>query len=1019
MWKWQIGFEYPWMLMLLLSLPIVWYLGYRSLAGLGPVRRFFAIAFRSLVLLLIVAALAGVRWVRINDNVTAIYLVDQSDSIPPAKRQLMIQYAIENAREHRQKEDRVGLIYFGREASIEFPPVDQNLPPSIRSAESFLGRTDATNLESALKLAQASFPEDTSRRVVILTDGNETLGTASSVAKSMVESGIGIDVVPVRLDTTSEVLIEKIDVPNQVRQGQAVDVKVVLHKYSEGPNVPVEGTLKLTSRIDNRSESQSVPVTLDRDINVVSFKSMIQESAPYSFDAEFIPGNKEDDTIRQNNRATGFTYARGKGRVLLVEDPNNIGNYELLIQALRRADIEVDVRTSANFISDIIQLQAFDCVILAGVPRSSGDVAEVQSISDEQIEALVRSTQQFGTGILMLGGPEAFGAGGWSNTKLEEAMPVDFQIKNPKIEAVGALAMVMHASELANGNHWQKVIAKSALDVLGPMDYCGVVEYGSTGQDQWMWGGRLGMLRVGEGNNKNIMRSRISSMTPGDMPDFDPALKLAISSLTQTPASTKHMIVISDGDPQPASAGALQAFVDAGIKISTVAVGTHGVAGSSELQRVAQTTQGTYYVVTDESFLPKIFVREARRVARPLIHEPEGGLIPQKNGAYSGHETLMGIGSTLPRLRGFVLTQVKNSPLVEVPILSPTPKDAENATILATWTYGLGRTAVFTSDGGKRWAEEWTSWGQYDQFFSQLVRWTMRPTNDDGRYQIATQYKDGKVKVVVNALDKQDQFLNFLEMSANGVGPDLSPFDIKMRQTAPGHYVGEFDATSSGNYLFSVIPGAGKGILTSGLTVPFSDEYRVRQANMNLLTELAGLRPVGGSVGNLSSALDNGTLKDLLKVDTYRKGLPPSKSLKDIWPFAVLLGSVLFFADVFVRRVAIDLGVPIRWVAEKLTRKTSAADAQRVARLDQLRGQKSAVSDELDRQRASVQFEPEEGFQSSDAGSGTGAFSGIDSPTKREDLTSNRPSMQADKEEEGYTSRLLKAKRDAKKKNDS
>ncbi|MEZ6078425.1 MAG: hypothetical protein R3C56_22955 [Pirellulaceae bacterium] len=77
----------------------------------------------------------------------------------------------------------------------------------------------------------------------------------------------------------------------------------------------------------------------------------------------------------------------------------------------------------------------------------------------------------------MLGGPNAMGAGGWANTEIEKAMPVD-QIKNKKIEAVGALAMILHASELANGNYWQKRIGQSALEVLGPMDYCGVLQYG-------------------------------------------------------------------------------------------------------------------------------------------------------------------------------------------------------------------------------------------------------------------------------------------------------------------------------------------------------------------------------------------------------------------------------------------------------------------------------------------------------------------------------------------------------------
>ena len=116
---------------------------------------------------------------------------------------------------------------------------------------------------------------------------------------------------------------------------------------------------------------------------------------------------------------------------------------------------------------------------------------------------LVSNTQQLGAGLLMIGGPEAFGAGGWTGTKIEEAMPVDFKIKNTKIQAVGALALIMHASEMAEGNYWQKVIAKAAIEQLGPADYAGVLHWTMRG-DSWMWGGRNGLLEVGTNRKGNV-----------------------------------------------------------------------------------------------------------------------------------------------------------------------------------------------------------------------------------------------------------------------------------------------------------------------------------------------------------------------------------------------------------------------------------------------------------------------------------------------------------------------------------
>lgn len=1010
----EIGFQYPWFLLLLALIPLVWWLGLKSLAGLGPWRRLIALVLRTAVMLLIIFAIAGIQWIWSSEKLTVIYLLDQSDSIPIAKRQLMFDYAIQSVKAHRRpdRQDRAGLIVFGREASIEIPPFDENLP-NISRPESNFGKSDATNLESALKLAQASFLEDSAKRIVILTDGNQTLGSAEATAQRLSETGIGIDVVPVRLDTKTEVLVEKIDVPGFVRQGQTVDARVVINRYSEpGNEKNIDGRLRVVRRIGNQSEVLADgPYTLDRDINVIPIPHKIEETAGYTYEAEFTTDSEANDTIAQNNRATAFTYARGKGKVMLIEDGASKGNYATFVDALRRNDIDVDVRDTGNLFSSLIELQSYDSVILAGAPRTSGDDAtQIVSFTDDQIDMLVQSAQQFGMGILMLGGPEAFGAGGWTNTKLEQAMPVNFAIKNSKVEAVGALAMVMHACEIAEGNYWQKMIGKAALEALGPQDYCGVVEYNMSG-DKWLWGGSTGLSKVGE--NKSMMKARMSRMTPGDMPDFDSALSMAIKGLRAVPASLKHMIVISDGDPTPASAGILSQYTALKIKISTVAVGSHGPAGSNELKRIANKTSGNYYVVSNASALPKIFMREARRVARPLVYEPEGGVTPRIN---QSHEILSGISGPLPTIRGFVLTERKDNPLVEVPLLSPKPDEPDTASLLATWTYGLGRTAVFTTDAGNRWAGAWVDSPYYDQFFSQMVRWTMRPTNDDSKYNIATNIKDGKVQVVVTALDAEDRFVNFLDMNAIAVGPDLKPTNINMRQQAPGRYVGELTPEQAGSYMLSIIPGAGKPPITTGVTMPFSDEYRVRQANMQLLQSLADHKPLGGSAGNLSDSLEKESLQELLGTDTYRKGLPPAKSLKDIWPIAVLIGATLFFGDVFVRRVALDLGLPIRMLADRLRirrDKTKVVDAEQKKRLDRLRSSKTTVGDGLDKQRANATFEPEQALTASST-SAADAFSAGDSKINRAESITNKPSMSVE-EEQSYTARLLEAKRKAKK----
>lgn len=1006
-----VSWEDPWYLLLLAVLPVLWWTSYRSLAGLGSIRRWLALLLRSVVVTGLILALAGIQLVSTDERVSVMYLLDQSESIPQAKRQLMLDYVIRSVREHRnrRREDKAGIVVFGREATIEIPPFDDDIP-ALSRLESYFGRTDATNLEAALKLAQATMPADTARRIVIVSDGNENLGSATQLAARLVEAGIGIDVVPVPLTADAEVLMEKIDLPSNIRKGQPFEARIVLNNYAaEGEAEPVRGRLRVTQSLGNETQLLSEEeIELQPGKNVFPLRHTIDQPAPYTYSAEFIPESESDDSLQQNNEATAYTYVRGSGRILLIEDWTNPGGYELLVDRLRQADIEVVVQPSNQLFGSLAELQAYDAVILAGVPRVSGDsAADISSFSDTQLEMLVRNTQQLGCGMLMIGGPQALGNGGWADTKIEEAMPLNFRIRNSKVEAVGALAMIMHASEMAQGNYWQKIIARKAIEAMGPADYAGVLHW-EFGGDAWLWGGQQGLLTVGQ--NRRAMLAAIGRMTPGDMPQFDPAMRMAVRGLNNTPAAMKHCIIISDGDPSDPTPATIQAFKDNGITISTVAVATHGPAESNRLRSIAQATGGKYYQAQDAQALPKIFQREARRVARPLNFEPEGGVVPQI--VYS-HPIVEGLGQTLPRTDGFVLTEVKESPLVQVLVQSPQPEDPSNATVLAVWTYGLGRTAVLTTDAGSRWAEPWTRWAGYDKFFAQLVRWLMRPSGDTGKFSLATRVEDGRIEVVVTALGEDDSYLNFLDVNASALSPELEPVPLTFRQTAPGRYVGTIDADRAGSYFINVVPRPGEAPLTTGVTVPYSEEFRVREANLALLESLATMVPEGGEPGVVSPPLAGERLEELLATDTYRGGLAPASSARDAWPFFVLCAACLFFLDVAVRRITIDWS-RVGTLVAKLRRQESTTVEATQSRLESLRAQKEKIGDSIDRRRAAAtRYQPTgevdtETVLEEPAASERGGQRGRDADAAK---------LAPEEEAKSYTERLLEAKRRARKNN--
>ena len=144
--------------------------------------------------------------------------------------------------------------------------------------------------------------------------------------------------------------------------------------------------------------------------------------------------------------------------------------------------------------TDLAQLQPYDTVILGNVPK--------EAFTESQHQLLESNVHDMGAGLIMLGGRDSFGAGGWMNTPVEKALPVDMQIKALKVQGIGAMVLIMHASEIAEGNYWQKVVAKAAINALSSYDYAGMLHW--EGQEAWLF-----TLRpIGGGRRRHAPRDR-------------------------------------------------------------------------------------------------------------------------------------------------------------------------------------------------------------------------------------------------------------------------------------------------------------------------------------------------------------------------------------------------------------------------------------------------------------------------------------------------------------------------------
>ncbi len=844
-----LSFTNPLALLLLPPLAAYFvYLARRSLADLSPARRNLAVALRLLVLSALVFALAGLQLVRYNNDVATMFVLDYSDSIPPATKDAALEY-IRKAVDKKRDDDRAGIVVFGREAFIELAPSTTRKIDKIQT----VAPTEFTDLSAAIRLGMASLPDGAQKRLVVLSDGNENLGNALDEALSASSSDVKIDVVPLQSPQRREVLLERLTMPSEAKIGEPVEIKVVARATQS-----TDGVIKLFrdgKLLGNRE------VRIGAGKSVFSFPQTVEESGAATFEARLETG-KGDDTNAENNRALGFVNVQGKPRVLLVS--NEPDQTKFLTGALAKEKVNVELRGPGGLPADLRGMQPYDAIVLDNVPA--------WDLSARQMLSLQSYVRDLGCGLVMVGGENSYGPGGYRSTPVEEALPVTMDIKQMQFIPGGAVAMIMHSMEFPQGNDWAKSVCSQVTRQLGDNDYAGLIIFGMDASQVY----KGGMLKVGP--NRGYMLTQIRGINPGDMPDFDAALSVAYDGLMKTNAYLKHCIILSDGDPSPPAPALVAKFNKARITVSTVVINPHDRSGSQSMWQIARQHGGRFYEVNKATEIPNIFLKEAATVSRSAIIE--GAFVPKVK---SESSILKGINAT-PPLLGYVGTSAKTT-------ANQILQSGEDDPILATWQYGLGKSVAWTSDARQRWSAGWLPWSGYSKFWAQAVRWSMRGTTS-GDLQTNVTIDRGRGKVTIEAVDEKGNFLNFLSPKARLVTPDYKGQDIALDQVGPGRYEAHFDARQLGTYLVNIRTQRGDKISSqiTGGVLPYSPEYGAIGTDTYLLNALA--------------ERSSGDLLPFNKPqEVFERARTPARLPVDLWLPMLMLAACLFPLDVAVRRL--------------------------------------------------------------------------------------------------------------------
>jgi hypothetical protein len=339
---------------------------------------------------------------------------------------------------------------------------------------------------------------------------------------------------------------------------------------------------------------------------------------------------------------------------------------------------------------------------------------------------------------------------------------------------------------------------------------------------------------------------------------------------------------------------------------------------------------GRFYLIEDASRLPSVFAQETVLASRSAINE-----VTFRAAAGAPGPPTRGVDlAAAPPLTGYVVTVPKGR--AQVHLLA-----AEGDPLLATWSVGIGRTGVFTSDYKDRWGVAWTSWEGAARLFGQLGRDLARRA-DDPRVRLEADAAGGELHVRATIVDDDGRTESFRRLRLRVGGPDGFGQDVALEAVGAGAYAATVPLSRPGAYVVTAIDEAsGESVGTTGAALMAGEELRPTGSDRALLRRV--------------SELTGGQLRDTL-AGVFHERPARRFAYRSLSPMLLLLGAFALLGSVGARRLAVPerlTNLPARLRARRERRRKEreqvlgervAAEARRGQALDALLDVKARAS---------------------------------------------------------------------------
>jgi Ca-activated chloride channel homolog len=724
-----MSFDHAWVLVALL-VP----LGWAAWEWRQSARR-LALGLKAAAFVCIVLALSGPRVVVYQTKVAVAVLADTSASVSPADLARESAIAGEVEREHGRHWTRI--MPFARGTRMVSPEEKSKDGWQLRYTAGAGGR--GTDLENAIRDGAAALPAGMVPRLLLVSDGNENLGSVARAIWQARQLGVPIDTVALAGRPKPGLRLDSVTIPGQVFSGERFPIDVAV----EAPGA-AHARMELTAegKTIGSSEVELAAgvnhLRLQASVNAVGAIALAGKiAAPDLGEARF----EDSVTLRSP-------------RVLLVShDP--APSEEHIIRVLHANQFEVQ-QAPGGVPSKI---DDFQLVVI-----NNWDMESIPATAKASLEDYVKK----GGGLVWIAGEHNVYVDkkGKPEDALERTLPA--KLAPPRSPEGTAVVLIIDKSSSMEGRKIElaRLAAIGVVENLRPIDWVGVLIF----DNSFQWA-----VPIRKAEDRASIKKLIAGITPDGGTQIAPALTEAYQRILPQAGMYKHIVLLTDGISEEGDSMTLtkEALVNH-VTISTVGLGQD--VNRAFLEKVAANADGKSYFLNDPSGLEQILLRD--------VEEHTGVTAVEKAitvKVIQQAEILDGVGmDSAPQLKGYVRFQAR--PTSDTILMA----DREDP-LLVRWQYGLGRTAVFTSDAKNRWAANWVQWPGYDKLWANIFR-DLLPHAPQS--ETTADFDRASDELVVDYRLSRNVEEPARTPDIFVLGPDGFHAPLKMGKVAAGHYRG-------------------------------------------------------------------------------------------------------------------------------------------------------------------------------------------------------------------------------------